>query len=199
MKKLILILFLLLSLSACGYSEPDSVFTVRAVGIHEKGIILKGDFTIKGEGETVSAALADIKTKLSKAPSFEHCSVIVFDSIKGDKLSSALSFLRESGVPLRTNIAYSEDLSVLFENEGIEELSSQLALCKKTFSFGGNTALFEIETAILTNGGNFALPRVNSSGENIKIEGLMTYEDKMPSKKLNIKQSRLYAKEVLNE
>ena len=198
MKKIILTLLLLLSLSACSYTEPDSVFTVRAVGIYEKGIILKGDFAIKGEGDTVSAALDDIKTKLSKSPSFEHCSVIVLEKIGGEKLSETLSFLRENSVPFRTNIAYSEDVSALFKNEMVEELSSQLSLCKKTFSFGGNTALFEIETAILTNSGNFALPRVIPSGENIKIEGLMTYEENKPCKKLNIKQSQRYAKEVLS-
>ena len=199
MKKLILIFTLLLSLSACGYSEPNSVFTVKAVGIYENGIILKGDTEMKGEGKTPEDATKDIKTKLGKNLSFEHCGIIVLENIKGEKLSSALLFLRESGVPLRTNIVYADNISALFQNERVGELPSLLSLCKKEFSFGGNTALFEIETAILINGGSFALPRVSVSGKEIKIEGLLTYQNSRPREKLNIKQSTNYAKEILKK
>lgn len=199
MKKITAILLLLLTLSACGYSEPNSAFTVRAVGIYENGVILKGDTEIKGEGKTPNAALSDIKTKLGKTLSFEHCGVIVFEALSGEQLSRSLSFLRENKVPLRTNIVYTEDISALFKNEKIGEISSLLSLCKKEFSFGGNAALFEIETAILTNDGNFALPRVAPRGENIKIEGLLTFENTKPKEKLNIKQSTNYAKEILKK
>ena len=207
MKKLVLILFVLLSLCSCSYKEPNSVFTVTAVGISAKGeesvVTLKikeseNSVEITGEGKSAKEALQEIKTKLSKKASFEHCQLIAVSGLEGHRITDAISFCRDCGVPLRTKMVYITDINRVFSAEKQGEIVSLLKQAKKEFGFGDNTALFEIETAILTNGGNFALPVILLDNESVKVNGLLRYKNSKTYKMLNIKQSTQYAKEVLD-
>ena len=207
MKRALLILISLLFLCSCAYTEPNAVYTVTAVGLEENGD--KSRVTVKiteseksrcvtGEGETPDEAMSEIKTRLSARASFEHCQLIAISGLGGEGFAEATRFLREQEVPLRTKIVYTDDIQKAFEKERESEIASLLKETKSEFGFGGNTALFEIETAILINNGDFALPYISLDKEDIKISGLLRYKNSLPYERLNVKQSVKYAKEILN-
>lgn len=215
--KILLVILMLLTLSSCAYKEPNATFTVTAVGFSQnvsgntviqvqiaKGVEKDGSgpetFEVSGEGGDGNAALYDMKTKLLKEPSFEHCELIVLTgSVSGEQIEEVLLLCEEIGTPLRTRLIYTESISQFLKNSSAQasDIVSLLKQGYKEFGFGGNTALFEIRTALLINDGNFALPRVVFEDENIKLDGLCKYENSIPGEFLNLEQSVAYAKEVV--
>lgn len=214
--RLLLLLIMLFTLCSCSYSEPNAKFTVTAFGVsaNEKTVnaylqaidpenSLGGEvktFEVSGKGENTELALRDIKTKLSKEASFEHCQLIILSGgVEGTKLSNSLNLCKEIGIPLRTKIIFTNDVEKLLTNKKIADAADIVSLLKQGYSllgFGVHTALFEIQTAVLTNKGNFALPLLSASEDEIKIEGLLRYENLIPKKRLGYEQSREYAKEI---
>ncbi len=207
MKKIILAAALLLFLCSCTYTEPSAVYTVSAIGIEKNGenmqITLKikemeSSFKISGEAESLNEAMDNIKTKLSKQPYFQHCQLIALGGLGNEKADTMLSFCEKLKIPLKTKIVYINDIDRVFEEEREGDIISLLKHSYKEFGFGGNTALFEIKTALLTNSGNFALPLILLEDKNIKLDGLLRYKSGKPAEKLNLEQSIKYAQEVLN-
>ena len=205
MKRIILILTLILTLSACAYTEPDAMFTVTEIGFAVSGekteLILKINEQekgrlISGQGENAYEAFRAAATKLEKKASFEHLQLIaVSENLEGERLNDVLSFCEKRGAPLRTRLVYAENLQKILEENG--NLLSLLKQGEAEFGFGGNTTLFEIETAILVNDGDFALPYIKLSGEDIELCGLLRYKNNRLYKRLDINQSIKYKKEVL--
>ncbi len=213
--KIVITAMLLLFLGGCAYAEPDSMYTVTAIGFdnqENKTVYLQaidtvdgeknGDpttFLVKGEGKSFKTALEDIKSQLSKTPSFSHCQLILTtDCVEGEDFKAMLSLCREAGMSLRTAISCTEDINKILQNKKITSGTDILALIKQNsryFGYGGHTAVFEIETAILAAGGDFALPRLTLSNENLKVEGLLRYEDTVPVEMLSEKESIAYAKD----
>lgn len=214
--KILLIVTILLSLCSCAYTEPNAKFTVTAFGVSENGKTVKAylqaidpenslegkviTFEVTGQGKSVGLALRDIKTKLSKEASFQHCQLIIMShGVKENVFSDYLELCKQIGIPLRTKIIYTEDIEKLLTNKKITDASNIVSLLKqgyKILDFGKHSALFEIQTAILTNKGDFALPMLSTDKDEIQIEGLMKYERLIPVKRLDYKESREYAKEI---
>ncbi|MBQ1187347.1 MAG: hypothetical protein IIX54_06665 [Clostridia bacterium] len=209
--KIILCLLLTLMLSAC-YIEPDAKFTVTAIGFSgkENGVEAylqtidfantkngnTATFLTSGSGKTVNKALQDIKTKLSKAPSFEHCQIVlVSNGIEGEVFNQTLTLCETLGMSQRVTIAYANNIPSALENNKITSGTELMSLIKqnaKTLGFGKHNALFEIKTAILENGGNFALVNIQTKNEEIKFSGLYEYKNSQQFKALNLKQSLNY-------
>ncbi|MBO5852482.1 MAG: hypothetical protein J6Q74_01570 [Clostridia bacterium] len=202
--KIFFLILAVLTLNACAYTEPNATFTVTSLAFGQGDIFISvseqnKSMWIKGEGEDLNAAITDIKTKLSKEPSFEHCGLVVLcGSVKGDEIENVLNLCGDIGIPLRTRLVFTDDIEMLFDKDAVfvgEEAISLLKHCYKEFGFGGNTALYEIKTAILVNGGNFALPRIVAENNRVKLAGLCRFENKEPKEFLNLQQSKTYAKE----
>lgn len=217
MKLKILLLFaILLTLCSCAYTEPNAKFTVTAFGVSSEGETVKAylqaidpenssegkvnTFEVSGQGSNVQLALRDIKTKLSKEASFQHCQLIIFSNgIQKKKLSSILNLCEEIGISLRTKIIFTNDIEKLLTNEKIQDAADIVPLLKQGYEllgFGEHSALFEIQTAVLTNSGDFALPLINVGQDEMQIAGLMKYENLVPDRILDYEQSREYAKEI---
>ena len=207
MKKIFLAAVLMLFLCSCSYTEPSAIYTVSAIGLQKNGenmqITLKikemeDSFKISGEAESLDSAMDNIKTKLSKQPYFRHCQLRAFGGLGGEPAEEVISFCEKLGIPIKTKIVYVNDIDRVFEEEREGDIISLLKHSYEEFGFGGNTALFEIDTALLTNAGNFALPLILIEGENIKLDGLLRYKGGKPYEKLNLEQSIKYAQEVTN-
>ena len=214
--KILLIIAILLSLCSCAYTEPNAKFTVTAFGVSANEKTTKAylqaidpenslegkvtTFEVTGQGKSVSLALRDIKTKLSKEASFQHCQLIILSSgVKENSFSDYLGLCKQIGVPLRTKIIYTDDIEKLLTNKKITDASNIVSLLKQGYEilgFGNHSALFEIQTAVLTNKGDFALPVLSAYKDEIQISGLMKYERLIPVKRLDYEESREYAKEI---
>lgn len=217
--KLILSLILILTLSSCAYSEPDAKFTVTALGFSEEKNTVNAylqaidfattgngninTFLTQGEGDNIPLALSNIKSKLSKAPSFEHCQIVFLsDGIEGELLKHTLDCLVRLGMSQRVTLAYTKNIEDALSSGKITSGNEMVSLIKqnaKEWGFGGHTALFEIKTAVLENGGNFALCHIETKNEEIKFSGLAEYKGSQKKKLLNLKQSQIYAKEQTGE
>lgn len=213
--KIFAVALIFILLCGCAYAEPDSKYTVTALGFDQKDnktVYLQaidtvdgeknGDpttFLVKGEGEDFKTALEDIRSQLSKKPSFAHCQLIlVTDRVEGESFENMLSLCRDAGISLRTGIAYTEDISAVLESKKIASGADISALIKQNsryFGYGAHTAVFEIETAIMTAKGGFALPVLTFNKENLKVEGLLRYENTLPAERLSAEESIDYAKE----
>lgn len=217
--KLILPIVLILTLSSCAYSEPDAKFTVTALGFSQERNTLNAylqaidfattengninTFLTKGEGDNISLALSNIKSKLSKAPSFEHCQIVFLsDGIEGKNLYNVLDCLVRLGMSQRVTLAYTKNIEEALSNSKITSGNEMVSLIKQNaeeWGFGGHTALFEIKTAVLENGGDFALCHIETKNEEIKFSGLAEYKGGQKQRLLNLKQSQIYAKEQKGE
>lgn len=214
--KILLLLTILLSLCSCAYTEPNAKFTVTAFGVSSEGETVNAylqaidpenssegkvnTFEVSGKGSNVNLALRDIKTKLSKEASFEHCQLIIISNgIKEEKLTDCLKLCKEIGIPLRTKIIFTNNIEKFLTNGKIQDATDIIPLLKQGYEllgFGEHSALFEIQTAVLTNNGNFALPLIKVMKGEMQISGLMKYENLIPSRSLNYEESREYAKEI---
>lgn len=209
---LVLLLALILSFTACAYREPNAKFTVTAMGFEKNGSSVtaylqamdfsKGEnktFVSVGQGRDVSLALKDIKTTLSKEPSFEHCEIILLSKgIEKQQFEETLSLCNTLGMSQKTKIAYTANIGSALENKTIGSGGGIAALINENsrdFGFGKNTALFEIKTAILVNNGNFALVNLGASNNEIKFGGLMEYQNCKAVRLLSFDESRQYSKE----
>ncbi len=214
--KFLLPLIILLTLCSCAYTEPNAKFTVTAFGVSADRQTVSAylqaidpenskegkvnTFEVSGQGSNVKLALRDIKTKLSKEASFEHCQLIIFSNgTQKNKLTDSLKLCEEIGIPLRTKIIFTTDIEKLLTNEKIYNAADIVPLLKQGYQllgFGEHSALFEIQTAILTNKGDFALPLISVKKDEMQISGLMKYENLIPVDNLDYEQSREYAKEI---
>ena len=215
-KKVLISLLMMLLLCGCAYTEPNAQYTVTALGFSDVGegaaaflqaIDASGGeqngqpdtFTVTGRGKDISAALDDIKTQLSKKPSFKHCQlVLVSPTVGGDELSGVIDLCRELDISLKTRLALCNDIQATLDNDKISSGIDLAALIKQnsvSFGYGAHTALFEIATAMLTAEGEFALPVLESNQDKISVEGLLRYSGSFPQKYLNIEESIRYAKE----
>lgn len=207
---------LLCFLCGCAYTEPNAQYTVTALGFDIEGARCEAflqaidaaggeqngqpvTFTVTGAGDTVRDALDDIKTQLSKKPSFKHCQlVLVSRGIAEDTLNSVIQLCEELNISLRTRLASCEDIERMLKNDKISSGTDLAALIKqnsKSFGYGAHTAVFEIATALLAAEGDFALPVLESSGDKVSVEGLLRYSGGEPQEHLNIEDSIRYAKE----
>ncbi len=215
MKKVIsfiLLLALIFNLVACAYREPNAKFTVTAIGFSKNGSNVTAylqamdfsksenkTFVSVGQGSSASLALNDIKTTLSKQPSFEHCEIILLSKgIEKTQLEETLSLCHEIGVSQKTKIAYTANIREALENKAMKsggEIASLINENSKAAGFGKHTALFEIKTAVLVSNGDFALVNLEASNNEIKFGGLVEYQNRKAIKLLNFEESRQYAKE----
>ena len=121
--KILLIILAILTLNACAYTEPNATFTVTSVAFSEGNIFISVSEEnksrwIKGEGEDFKAAITDIKTKLSREPSFEHCGLVVLcGSVKGKEIEDALNLCDKIGIPLRTRLVFIDDTEKVFAGD----------------------------------------------------------------------------------
>ena len=93
--RIITVLLLCLLLCGCSYTEPDSRYTVTAMGFDQRDgkvtAVLRvidaskgeqgGDpdtFTLTASGESLREASEKLSASLSKTPSFGHCGLLVF-------------------------------------------------------------------------------------------------------------------------
>ena len=214
--KILLLFTILLTLCSCAYTEPNAKYTVTAFGVSAEGKNINAylqaidpenssegkvnTFEVSGRGSAIEPALRDIKTKLSKEASFQHCQLVIFSNgVEENILKDALELCEELGIPLRTKIVFTNDTEKLLTNQKIRDAADIVSLLKqgyKLLGFGEHSALFEIQTAVLTNEGNFALPIINATRDEMQIAGLMKYENLIPSRTLDYEQSREYAKEI---
>ncbi len=192
MKKTVVFLCLLL-LCGCSYTEPDAVFTVSAVGFSaENGQMVayvqfldtldeksSGDtsaFTVKGRGDSEKEAIDDVRTKLSKKPSFSHCRIIaVSNRLNLSDLGAVLGLCSDLGVPLRAPVICCNKINQLFESKSLssgQEIEGLIRQNAEYFGYGGHTALFEIQTALLVNEGKFGLPILNADSDSVSVDGL---------------------------
>ncbi len=207
---------LLCFLCGCAYTEPNAQYTVTALGFDVKGeesqaflqaIDAAGGeqngqpvtFTVTGSGDNAKEALDDIKTQLSKKPSFKHCQlVLVARGVSADSFKSVLELCRELDISLKTRIVHCGDIEKLLNNDKIASGADLAALVKQNsehFGYGAHTALFEIYTALLTAEGEFALPVLRISSDKISVNGLLRYKNSVPKEYLTVKESIRYAKE----
>lgn len=190
------IIFLIISallLGGCGYIEPEARYTVTAIGCMQtqKGFTLtvsltdvnnrseeaKGSgFLVEGEGETIASALNDIRSKLSKKPSFSHCRIItVTDRTDKESLRELLDLCIELDVSLNCPIACCNRIKNLFSSDALPTGGDLASLIKENaehFGYGGHTALFEIKTALLVEESKFALPILEVVNEQVAVKGL---------------------------
>ena len=206
--KIVAMLLAIFCLSGCAATEPDSRFTVTSLAFYQTKNNLKvciqaadpekGAFTVAGEGENFETALQDTVTQLTRSPSFSHCEVLVFSSdVQGKLLEDVFSLCNKKGVPLRASVLFSENPEKLLKGENGTDGYDLVSLAEQTvknFGFGGHTALFEIKTALLVGGGNFALLNITAKNP-AKVTGLKRYENGKPSELMNIEQSIRYAKD----
>ena len=188
--KLIIPLLLSLLLCGCSYIEPDAQYTVTAIGfeggVQDRLYLQMNDparsteassvFSAQGKGKNPSDALDDIRSSLSKTPSFGHCQIIVVSSEVGrESLNRLLELCIELGTPLGCPIVCTKQLESFFEEKGSFTGGDAAALLNKNaeyFGYGAHTALFEIKTALLMEESKFALPILEIRENNLKINGL---------------------------
>lgn len=200
MKKTVIILCLLF-LCGCSYTEPDAVFTVSAVGFSvesgetvayvqfinasEKNSLVSPTFTVKGSGEDEKQAIDEVRAKLSKKPSFSHCRIIALsDRLDLSDVSSVLLGCSDLGVPLRAPVVCCNNINELFNNELLssgQEIEGLIRQNAEYFGYGGHTALFEIQTALLVNEGKFGLPILKTDRDSVFVEGLYYFTNGLAS------------------
>lgn len=210
-KIFLMVIFCLLLCGCSPENEPDKQYMVTALGADEnKKLYLQvvdfqestaerpQTFTIVGEGEDLKGALLNAESRVSKKLSVKHCELIIIESdMLGSEIMELLELCDELDVSLQARLATTENLQKLLKNEGVSSGAELISLIKqnaKSSGFGGHTALYEIKTAILTAGGNFALPFL--SDENVTaVEGLLIYKGTNPEKRLDFTESIEYSKE----
>lgn len=212
--KLILPLALTLLLSACGYTEPGGEYMVTTLALGEEPTgyrvilqavdIKKGEqnglpdtFTVEGRGKDVDDALEDAERGFSKGVALGHLNLIVLsDKVRAAGIRQVLEVSIAREVNLSAALAVCKDEKALLESGSPSagtQLSSLIKQNYKRQGYGGHTALYEISTALLVNGGEFALPNI---AEGPKVEGMLFYKEGQPQTLLDEGQSRAYAERV---
>ncbi len=183
MKQVLTVLLCLLLFGGCAYTETGSIYYISGLGFSniENGIALYIQYindsgapeVLSGRGETPQNALDNLKSKLAKTPSFSHCSIIALEpNMTTIQIKTALELCSQLNVSLSTKVLATGSVSELF---GLEEGNTTQNLIKQNaayFGFGGHTALFEIQTAIMVNEGKFALPFISIEENTPQVLGL---------------------------
>lgn len=213
--KAFIVAVILCLLCGCAYTEPNAQYTVTALGFTAKngktGAFLQAidaaggeqngqpvTFVVSGWGYGAEQAIDDIKTQLSKKPSFKHCQlVLISDGIEKDGLSEVLTLCRGLDISLKTRLAYCKDIEGVLQNDKISSGTDIAALIKQNsehFGYGAHTAIFEISTALLAADGNFALPVLQSFDKKLSVKGMLSYSGAAQKEYLSIEESIRYAK-----
>ncbi len=206
--RLILTVLCLLLLSGCAGQDPNEKYMVSALGFSTVASDVKITLQvssaesqdektlIQGSGKTVSDAFDNAKASFSKTPSFGHCEAVVLsDDLDAQKVNDVINLLDTLGISLQSRIVCCDSASNLLKgNLSGEEIVALIKQSDKNFGFGGNTALFEIKTALIAGGGDFALPYISLSQGQPTVEGLLCYSSSDPFGRLDREESRRYAK-----
>lgn len=193
MKKALFLVLCLLALSGCGYTEPNAVYTVSAIGFSavEENVEIYLQYVnvsaensklevVSGRGDTAFSALNDIKTKLNKTPSFSHCSLIAINqNMPKNQIETVLDLCSKLNVSLSTPLVSASKIEDLFSLSSGTEISALTRENAKYFGFGDHTALFEIQTALLVNEGRFSLPLISAKNNLPKVLGLCYFGNQM--------------------
>lgn len=214
LKRILLSLILLIGLCGCSSKEPNEKYMVSAIGIEEReeGVclyykvtdLLSSDPSGKtatmpyfATGGDVSSAAENMSLMLSAEASLSHAEILVLSpKLDGDTLKDILGFLREKEISLQMRLSVCEGISDLFSKENSlsgTDMTGMLHTTAKTHGFAGHTALFEIETAVKVNSGDFALPYFEKGEENFKITGLGIYKNCAFVQKIGVGESSDYA------
>ncbi len=212
MKRLACLLIFICLLCGCSAAEPDEKYLVSAVGVEQNaeevtlyykitdfGNEVNQNKILSSKGKSIVEAAEGISLRSALKPSLYHTEV-VFVSPYADKeiFSELFSFLNDSKVSLKVRLAVTDGMAELFSEDNTfsgETLSGMLESVSKAYGFGGHTALFEIETAMDINGGDFALPWFGKGSEGFGVEGLALYKNALYTKRLGVKESVEYAKD----
>ncbi len=220
MKRFICALILLITLCGCSATEPSEKYLVSGVGVEKRGkdttLYYKitdisssdrvGEQAVKilsAKGEDVFSAAENINLGTELSVSLSHCEILFF-SDTDDKavVPDVLSFCEKYGLPLKMKLAVTGDMEALFSAENTfsgGRLSDMLEVVWKTHGFGGHTALFEIETAVKTNNGNFALPYFAKDKDSFVVNGLGLYENSGYYRHIGVQASREYVNDLKEE
>ncbi len=215
-KRLILLLPILILLCGCSATEPNEKYLVSAIGVTKRGeytqlyykitdiassdkVGEQGVKTLSASGKSMLSAAENINLGSELDVSLTHCEILVLSPTADKNLTDEVfSFCREKEMPLKLKLAVSEEVEELFSPDNTlsgEKLNGMLRVVAKNYGFGGHTALFEIETAIKTNNGNFALPRFSKPDDAFVITGLAVYENGRFSRPIGIYESMKYVKD----
>lgn len=198
----------LLTLCGCAGEDPNEKYMVSAVGfsaVSDQVEVTLQIFSaesqeekilLHGRGQTVAAALEKVKASLIKTPSFGHCeAVVISDNLDAKRVDEVLHLADTLGISMQSRIVCSNSVSnLLGSNLSGSEIVALIKQNDKNFGFGGNTALFEIKTALIAAGGDFALPYIRVYKEQPTVDGLLYYSSSSPTELLDPEESRRYAK-----
>ena len=160
-----------------GISEENVEIYLQYVNVSAEGEELK---LISGRGDTAQSALNDIKTKLNKTPSFSHCSLIaITQNMSSAQIKTSLDLCAKLNISLSTPLVSASKIETLFSVSSGSEISALTRENAKNFGFGGHTALFEIQTALLVNEGRFSLPLISANNNLPKVLGLCYFGNQM--------------------
>lgn len=211
--RIITVILFCLLLCGCSYTEPDSRYTVTAMGFDRRDgkvtAVLrvidatKGEqggspatFTLTASGKNLREASEKLSESLSKKPSFGHCGLLVFsENCDVEFLNDALSLCEENRISKRARITVCNNVLPLLSYEGLataEDFVGIIDSAGKKYGVGQHSAFFEIETALLL-GEDFALPRFSLS-DKVSFSGLLTFEKGQPHRNLNLKEGAEYLK-----
>ncbi|MBQ8203988.1 MAG: hypothetical protein IJZ75_06905 [Clostridia bacterium] len=211
------LLIILIFLTGCtGYTESDSRYIVSALGFERTGdgfVIYAQTVTAnegKGEiaqnsyrafGESLWGTLSELKARLSKPISFEHCSIIAISpEIPKEDLVKICDFCKDLE-RLNTSVYFAvcEDIEGLLGSDAISEsaggydISSLIESRAEQTGINYKNRLYEILSARENFLPTFNLPIVSSSTDEFYIEGEYIYTDFTPVKKLDNEQSVIYS------
>lgn len=206
--RFILTVLCLLMLNGCAGQDPNEKYMVSALGFSSASNDVKITLQVSsaesqdektllhGSGKTISDAFDNAKASFSKTPSFGHCEAVVLsDDLDAQKVNDVIDLLDALGISLQSRIVSCDSASNLLDGDlsgdGIVALIKQ---SDENFGFGGNTAFFEIKTALIAGGGDFALPYISLSQGQPAVDGLLRYSSLEPAEHLDREMSRRYAK-----
>ena len=206
--RFILTLLCLLMLTSCAGQDPNKKYMVSSLGFSLVSSDVKITLQVSsadshneklllcGKGETVSAAFDNAAASFSKSPSFGHCEAVVLsDDLDAKRVNDVIDLLDALGISLQSRIVCCDSASNLLSADlSGEEIVALIKQSDQKFGFGGNTALFEIKTALIAGGGDFALPYISLSQGQPTVEGLLCYSSSAPIGRLGREESRQYAK-----
>ncbi len=177
MKKIIISLACVLLLCGCGrYKEINSRYLVTGIAFEntDKGVLISvnvllpeagENMILKGEGNNLNGALAELKKAQVKSLYFEHCATVALNQNTKNEISKILRFCKNQiNIPISAQLIYCNDSYALFS---ADRTGYDVVTLLENSNVTSSCRLYKTEQRIA----DFTLPLIRAENDTITFEG----------------------------